>query len=59
MSIEKALKFRCRKSINAIVDAVKARKARNELQTLATGKANKTKEISKLGNEWIESGKNY
>jgi hypothetical protein len=61
---KKALKLdveKKQKSVNTLTDAIKARRARNELQTLAIEQANKTAdkltEIGKTAKEIIESGK--
>ena len=62
---KKALKLDVEKKQNAtntIADAIKARRARKELQTLAIEQANKTAdklaEIGKTAKEIIEAGKN-
>ena len=62
---KKALKLDVEKkqnSVNTIADAMKARRARKELQTLAIEQANKTAdklaEIGKTAKELINSGKN-
>ena len=61
---KKALKLdveKKQKSVNTLTDAIKARRARNELQTLAIEQANKTAdkltEIGKTAKEIINSGK--
>ena len=62
---KKALKLdveKKQKSVNTLTDAIKARRARKELQTLAIEQANKTadtlEEIGKTTKELINAGKN-
>jgi hypothetical protein len=62
---KKALKLDVEKkqnSVNTIADAIKARRARKEMQTLAIEQANKTadklEEIGKTAKELINTGKN-